>query len=89
MKIVIKNEQDYDAMKAKNIDLFILRRNGYNVAGMIFAHRDHGFFMIDMKDGWSFTSVCDSPMDCVEEVLKKGYKIIKVIDSGDLELVEV
>lgn len=51
MKIVIKNEQDYGAMKAKNIDLFILRRDGYSVAGMIFAHRDHGFFH-DRHERW-------------------------------------
>ena len=36
MKIVLKNEQEYDTTKAKRTDLFILRKDGYNVAGMIF-----------------------------------------------------
>ena len=89
VKIVLKNEQEYDTMKAKKTDLFILRKDGYTVAGMIFMYTGHGNFMVDMKDGWSFTRACDSPMSCVEEVLEKGYEIIEVIDNADLELVEV
>ena len=36
MKILLKNEQEYDTMKAEKMDLFLLRKNGYAVAGMIF-----------------------------------------------------
>lgn len=89
MKVVLKNEQEYDTMKAKKTDLFLLRKDGYTVAGMIFFYRNNGYFMVDMKDGISFTNMCGSPRACVEEVLEKGYEIIKVIDSKDLELVEV
>ena len=45
--------------------------------------------MVDMKGGMSLTRACGSPRSCVEEVLEKGYEIIKVIDNADLELVEV
>ena len=89
MKIVLKNEQKYDTMKAKKMDLFLLRKNRYAIAGMIFFHRNYGYFMVDMEDGISLTRACDSPMSCVEEVLEKGYEIIKVINNADLELVEV
>ena len=89
VKIVLKNEQEYDTTKAKRTDLFLLRKDGYNVAGMIFLYIGHGNFMVDMKDGINFTRACDSPMSCVEEVLEKGYEIIKVIDNANLELVEV
>ena len=89
MKIVLKNEQEYDTMKAKKMDLFLFEKNRYTVAGMIFFLKNHGYFMVDMEDGMSFTRVCGSPRSCVEEVLEKGYEIIKVIDNAALELVEV
>ena len=96
MKIVLKNEQEYDTMKAEKMDLFLLRKdlfllrkNGYTVAGMIFFHINYGYFMVDMEGGISFTRMCGSPSSCVEAVLEKGYEIIKVIDNADLELVEV
>ena len=89
MKIVLKNEQEYDTKKAEKMDLFLLRKNGYAVAGMIFFHINYGYFMVDMEAGISFTRACGSPRSCVEEVLEKGYEIIKVIDNADLELVEV
>lgn len=89
MKIVLKNEQEYDTRKAKKMDLFLLRKDGNTVAGMIFLYRNHGNFMVDMMDGINFTSACDSPMSCVEEVLEKGYEIIRVIDRAYLKLVEV
>ena len=89
MKVVLKNEQEYDTMKAKKTDLFLLRKDEYTVAGMIFFNRNNGYFMVDMEDGISFTKMCGSPRACVEEVLEKGYEIIKVIDSTDLDLVEV